>query len=81
MAVSNTMALTEAGCSLPKASVPNSASMALANRFCGFQPMVLNAKVTPTALPSDSRLALLSARMVAMLSAWTERLPSTVKSL
>ena len=69
-AVSTMLATVLAGCSVPML-VPSKASIALANRFCGAQPMVLNASVTPTAKPSDSITALLSASIVELLSAAT----------
>ena len=74
------MARICAGCSSPML-VPSSASSALNSTFCAFQPMVLKARVTPTAAPSASALAVFSASICAALRARAIRSPPALMSL
>ena len=56
---------------------PTSASTVADSKFAGAHPMVLKARVTPTALPPSEVMALLLvARMCALLSPLTETPPS-----
>ncbi len=73
------VARTSAGCSVPR-SPPSSASTALLKMFCGAQPRVLKASVTPTAVPPEVMEAVFSAMTSDSFSALTVRLPPAVMS-
>ena len=78
---SSTCANTDAGISLPKL-LPISASIALRKMSCDSQPMLLNARVTPTAEPPlELVVAELIASMPDAFSACTCRSPPARTSL
>ena len=70
-------ASTSSGCSLAM-FVPNSASTVLKRKFCGLMPMVLKARVTPTADPSAVVLLATEASMTEVFSAVTDTFPPPV---
>ena len=79
-AVSSMREVTSCGSCTPKLE-PTNASMPCLSRFCGFQPMVLKARVTPTAVPPEAMMASLLASIRAPLSASTVTEPPVERSL
>ena len=74
-ALSSIQARAETG-SWAARPAPKSASTACPKMFCGCQPRVLKASVTPAARPPDAMVAVLTASILASFSASTLRLPA-----
>ncbi len=76
----STVALTDAGISSPRL-LPSSASRPADNTFWARQPIVLKARVAPTAVPPLSVMASFAALMIAALRAEISASPPAIKSL